>query len=88
MYDIELILVATMNTNKQNKIEKNKKTKCLFFMVSVAMQLLSNEVLTGVMHAKMNNGADERPKSQRHPKVGATANAKATSKQAPRAQKH
>lgn len=57
-------------------------------MVSVAMQLLSNEVLTGVMHAKMNNGADERPKSQRHPKVGATANAKATSKQAPRAQKH
>lgn len=42
----------------------------------------------GVMHANMNRGADERPKSHLHPKVGATANARATSKHAPSAQKH
>lgn len=45
-------------------------------------------LLTGVMHAKMNNGADESPNSHLHPRFGATANAKATSKHAPRAQKH
>lgn len=40
------------------------------------------------MQAKMKSGADERPKSHLQPKLGATANAKATSKQAPSAQKH
>lgn len=45
-------------------------------------------MLTGVMHAKMNSGADESPKSHLHPRFGATANASATSKQAPSAQKH
>lgn len=47
-----------------------------------------NKTITGVMHANINNGAEERPKSHRQPKVGATANANATSKHAPSAQKH
>lgn len=47
----------------------------------------SNE-LTGVIQAKMNKGADDNPKSHLHPCVGATANASATSKHAPSAQKH
>lgn len=42
----------------------------------------------GVMQANMNKGAAERPNNQRQPKVGATDNAKTTSKHAPRAQKH
>lgn len=45
-------------------------------------------IFTGVMQAKMNNGAEDRPNSHLHPSVGATANASATSKQAPNAQKH
>lgn len=36
----------------------------------------------------MKSGADESPKSHLQPKFGATAKAKATSKQAPSAQKH
>lgn len=40
------------------------------------------------MQANMNNGADDKPKSHLHPKVGATAKARATSKHAPSAQKH
>lgn len=52
----------------------------------------TNEILklffTGVMHANINNGAEERPSSHRQPKVGATASASATSKHAPSAQKH
>lgn len=47
--------------------------------------MLSN---TGVMQANINSGADDNPRSQRHPKFGAIANASATSKHAPRAQKH
>lgn len=44
--------------------------------------------ITGVIHANMNSGADDSPSNQRHPKFGAIANASATSKHAPRAQKH
>lgn len=40
------------------------------------------------MHAKMNNGRDDKPRSHRQPKVGATTRANATSKHAPNAQKH
>lgn len=36
----------------------------------------------------MNSGAADKPNSHRQPSVGATANANATSKQAPNAQKH
>lgn len=42
----------------------------------------------GVITAKINKGAAERPRSQRHPKVGVTESAKTTSKHAPKAQKH
>lgn len=42
----------------------------------------------GVIAANTNKGRADRPKSHLQPRVGATANAKATSKQAPRAQKH
>ena len=49
---------------------------------------MSGDFPTGVMQAKINNGAADSPSSHRHPKVGATANANATSKQAPNAQKH
>lgn len=56
------------------------------------MEFINNEqkklILTGVIQAKINKGAEESPKSHLHPKVGATANARATSKQAPSAQKH
>lgn len=36
----------------------------------------------------MNNGADDNPNNHLHPRFGATANARATSKHAPSAQKH
>lgn len=39
------------------------------------------------MQANANKGNAENPSSQRHPNVGATARARATSKHAPRAQK-
>uniref|UniRef100_A0A182QL87 Uncharacterized protein n=1 Tax=Anopheles farauti TaxID=69004 RepID=A0A182QL87_9DIPT len=38
--------------------------------------------------AKINNGAADNPSNHRQPSVGVTANASATSKQAPSAQKH
>lgn len=40
------------------------------------------------MQANMKSGADDNPRSHRHPRFGAIANAKATSKHAPNAQKH
>lgn len=43
---------------------------------------------TGVTRANANNGIVDNPKSHRQPRVGITANAKTTSKQAPNAQKH
>lgn len=52
------------------------------------MKQFKKILVTGVMHAKMNNGAADKPSSHRQPNVGATAKARATSKQAPRAQKH
>lgn len=45
-------------------------------------------MFTGVIHAKINNGAADKPNSHLQPSVGAIAKANATSKQAPRAQKH
>lgn len=38
--------------------------------------------------AKTNNGSADKPKSHLQPRFGATAKARATSKQAPSAQKH
>ena len=46
------------------------------------------KLFTGVITAKINNGAADNPRSHRHPNVGATANANTTSKHAPNAQKH
>jgi len=43
---------------------------------------------TGVIAANINNGIDDNIRSHFHPKLGITINAIATSKQAPRAQKH
>lgn len=40
------------------------------------------------MHANTKRGAADSPNSHLHPRVGPTAIAKTTSKQAPRAQKH
>jgi len=43
---------------------------------------------TGVITANINNGIDDNMRSHLHPKLGITISAIATSKQAPRAQKH
>lgn len=59
-----------------------------YLKYSFLYQVWGISTLTGVIQAKMNSGTEDRPSSHLHPKVGATANAKATSKQAPRAQKH
>lgn len=40
------------------------------------------------MQANIKSGADDNPSNHLQPKVGATANARATSKHAPNAQKH
>lgn len=47
-----------------------------------------NLLQTGDITANINNGMDDNIRSHLHPKLGITINAIATSKQAPRAQKH
>lgn len=76
VYDIWQIRAAT-----------ESETEIIIYFYPHTFHMIS-ALLTGVMHAKMNNGADESPNSHLHPRFGATANAKATSKHAPRAQKH
>lgn len=73
MCDIALIQAATVNRATKNVIRN---------------VFVFRTKLTGVIQAKMKSGADESPKSHLQPKLGATANARATSKQAPSAQKH
>lgn len=52
------------------------------------MRLINVTLLTGVIHANINNGSADSPSNHRHPSVGATTRASATSKHAPNAQKH
>jgi len=56
--------------------------------INITMYKLIRYINTGVITAKINSGMDDNIRSHRHPKSGTTIKAIATSKQAPRAQKH
>lgn len=60
-------------------------------MLTIILNMLSDFcvfTLTGQITAKANNGVVDAAKSHCQPKVGIITSAKATSKHAPKAQKH